>query len=87
MATFIISGFAAVMFALGSASALANLVCEWGRRARQKTPAGQEPPWSARNYVPYWSQLISLAAQRGAAEEILARVREEAGGGSAAGAA
>ena len=35
------------------------------------------PPWSARNYVPYWSQIISKEAQRGAAEEIVSRVREE----------
>ena len=32
---------------------------------------------SARNYLPYWSQLLSKAAQLGAAEEILTRVREE----------
>lgn len=38
----------------------------------------------ARNYVPYWSQLISAAAQRGAAEEILYRTREEAGAREAA---
>ena len=38
---------------------------------------GEEPPWSARNYVPYWTQIISKEAQRGAAEEIMSRVREE----------
>ena len=41
-------------------------------------PPGEEPPWCARNYVPYWSQIISKEAQRGAADEIIARVREEA---------
>ena len=49
----------------------------WAARARGKTPPGEEPPWSARNYVPYWSQIISKEAQRGAAEEIISRVREE----------
>ena len=49
----------------------------WASRARGKTPPGEEPPWSARNYVPYWSQIISKEAQRGVAEEILSRVREE----------
>ena len=58
---------------------LVDLINEWGRRARQKTPEGEEPPWAARNYVPYWSQLISKEAQRGAAAEILFRAREEAG--------
>ena len=32
---------------------------------------------SARNFVPYWSQVISTAAQRATAAEILNRVREE----------
>ena len=54
-----------------------KLLNEWGSRARGKTPPGEEPPWSARNYVPYWSQIISKEAQRGAAEEIMSRVREE----------
>ena len=49
----------------------------WARLARGKTPEGEEPPWSARNFVPYWSQVISSAAQRAAAAEILSRVREE----------
>ena len=31
-----------------------------------------------RNYVPYWSQIISKEVQRGAAREIVDRVREEA---------
>ena len=61
-----------------------NLLNNWAARARGKTPPGEEPPWSARNYVPYWSQLISKEAQRGAAEEILSRVREEAGAREAA---
>ena len=29
------------------------------------------------NYVPYWSQIISKEVQRGAASEIIGRVREE----------
>ena len=58
------------------ASAVA-LLNTWAARARGKTPPGEEPPWSARNYVPYWSQIISKEAQLGAAEEILGRVREE----------
>ena len=56
-----------------------DLLNEWAKRARGKTPPGEEPPWSARNFVPYWSQIISKEAQRGAAEEILSRVREESG--------
>ena len=55
-----------------------ELLNEWGKRARGKTPEGEEPPWSARNFVPYWSQIISKEVQRGAAAEILCRVREEA---------
>ena len=55
------------------------LLEEWGKAARGKTPPGEDPPWCARNYVPYWSQVLSKAAQRGAAEEILSRVREEGG--------
>ena len=30
----------------------------WGRAARSKTPPGEEPPWSARSFIPYWSQLL-----------------------------
>ena len=63
------------------ASRLAPSTCSyndnWARLARGKTPEGEEPPWSARNFVPYWSQVISSAAQRAAAAEILSRVREE----------
>ena len=62
------------------ASRLAPSTCsynDWARLARGKTPEGEEPPWSARNFVPYWSQVISSAAQRAAAAEILSRVREE----------
>ena len=54
-----------------------DLLNRWASRARGKTPPGEEPPWCARNYVPYWSQIISKEAQRGAAEEIIWRVREE----------
>ena len=54
-----------------------DLLNDWARLARGKTPEGEEPPWSARNFVPYWSQVISSAAQRAAAAEILSRVREE----------
>ena len=35
-------------------------------------PPGVEPPWSARNFLPYWSQLLSKEAQRGAAIELTA---------------
>ena len=49
--------------------------------ARGKTPEGEEPPWSARNFFPYWSQVVSTAvrgsAQKAAAAEVLSRVREE----------
>ena len=48
-----------------------------GKRARGKTPPGEEPPWSARNFVPYYSQLLSKEVQRGVADEILHRAREE----------
>ena len=58
-------------------AAAVTLLNGWASRARGKTPPGEEPPWSARNYVPYWSQIISKEAQRGAAEEIVSRVREE----------
>ena len=62
----------------GAELAAVNLFNDWAARARGKTPPGEEPPWCARNYVPYWSQILSKAAQQGAAEEIIARVREEA---------
>ena len=59
-----------------------QLLEDWGRAARSKTPPGEEPPWSARNFIPYWSQLLSKEAQReaqrGAAIEILNRVDGEA---------
>ena len=52
------------------------------RVARAKTPPGQEPPWSARHFVPYWSQprsqLLSREVQLGVADEIIARVHEKA---------
>ena len=54
-----------------------RLIGEWSKAARAQTPPGEEPPWSARNYVPYWSQLLSKEAQRGAAVEILNRVSDE----------
>ena len=54
-----------------------NLLNDWAAKARGKTPPGEEPPWCARNYCPYWSQLLSKAAQLGAAREILGRVDEE----------
>ena len=50
---------------------------DWARLARGKTPEGEEPPWSARNFFPYWSQVVSTSAQKAAAAEILSRVREE----------
>ena len=63
----------------GAETNVVALLEEWGKAARGKTPPGEDPPWCARNYVPYWSQVLSKAAQRGAAEEILSRVREEGG--------
>ena len=61
-----------------AASEVMQLLEDWGRAARSKTPPGEEPPWSARNFIPYWSQLLSKEAQRGAAIEILNRVDGEA---------
>ena len=54
-----------------------TLLNDLAAKARGKTPPGEEPPWCARNYVPYWSQILSKEAQLGAAREILSRVREE----------
>ena len=56
---------------------VADLLLTWGSKARGKTPPGEEPPWSARNFVPYYSQLLSKEVQRGVADEILHRAREE----------
>ena len=61
-----------------SSGSARGLLETWSRAARAKTPYGEEPPWSARNYIPYWSQLLSKEAQRGAAIEILNRVDGEA---------
>ena len=51
------------------------------RLARGKTPEGEEPPWSARNFFPYLlvpgRSSASTSAQKAAAAEILSRVREE----------
>ena len=55
-----------------------SLLNGWAARARGKTPPGEEPPWCARNYVPYWSQILSKAVQTGAAEEILTFLTAEA---------
>ena len=57
----------------------ADLLMRLAVRARRKTPDGEEPPWAARTFVPYHSQLISAAVQCEAAEEILDRVRMETG--------
>ena len=54
-----------------------DLLNAWAAKARGKTPPEVEPPWCARNFVPYWSQLLSKTVQLGAADEILAHVREE----------
>ena len=62
----------------GAAPEVLSLLEGWGRAARSKTPPGVEPPWSARNFMPFWSQLLSMQAQRGAAIEILNRVDGEA---------
>ena len=62
----------------GFDSELVALLHDWAARARQRAPEdGGDPPWWARNFVPYHSQLISQAAQRGAAAEILSRARQE----------
>ena len=62
----------------GGAEADAVALLErWGKRARGQTPPGEDPPWSARNFIPYYSQLLSKEVQRGVADEILHRVREE----------
>ena len=55
----------------GAAPEVLSLLEGWGRAARSKTPPGVEPPWSARNFMPFYSQ-------RGAAIEILNRVDGEA---------
>ena len=60
----------------GFDSATVELLNRWAAKARGKTPPEVEPPWCARNFVPYWSQVLSKTVQRGAAEEILYRVRE-----------
>ena len=62
-----------------------KLLNRWAGKARGKTPPGEEPPWAARNYVPYWSQRISRAIQVGAAQQVEDAVLRL--GGSAAGAA
>ena len=48
-----------------------ELLNDWARLARGQTPPGEEPPWSARNFITYWSQVLSSTAQRAAAAEIL----------------
>ena len=62
---------------VSTCAAFVKLLNDWSAKARGKTPPELEPPWCARNYTPYWTQLLSKAVQRGAAEEILARVTEE----------
>ena len=56
---------------------LVKMLHDWAGRARPRAPEGEDAPWWARNFVPYHSQLISQAAQRGAANEILSRARAE----------
>ena len=36
-----------------------ELLNDWARLARGQTPPGEEPPWSARNFIPYWSQVLT----------------------------
>ena len=62
----------------GFESTVVGLLNDLSKAARAKTPPGQEPPWSARNFVPYWSQLLSREVQLGVADEIIARVHEKA---------
>ena len=52
-------------------------MADLGMEYLPRRPPGEEPPWSARNFIPYWSQVLSATAQRAAAAEILNRVREE----------
>ena len=62
----------------GFEEGVVSLLNDWSKAARAKTPPGQEPPWSARNFIPYWSQLLSREVQLGVADEIIARVHEKA---------
>ena len=55
----------------------ARLLQDLAARAKRKTPEGEEPPWAARTFVPYHSQLISASIQCEAVEEILDRVNYE----------
>ena len=48
----------------GFSPAVVDLLNDWAAAARGKTPEGQEPPWSARNFVPYWSQILPSSARR-----------------------
>ena len=52
----------------GFSPAVVDLLNDWAAAARGKTPEGQEPPWSARNFVPYWSQILSTTNGRNAAQ-------------------
>ena len=45
----------------------------WGRAARSKTPPGEEPPWSARNFIPT-CQILNRADGE-AADREAARLR------------
>ena len=62
----------------GFEGGVVDLLNNLSKAARAKTPPGQEPPWSARHFVPYWSQLLSREVQLGVADEIIARVHEKA---------
>ena len=44
-----------------AASEVMQLLEDWGRAARSKTPPGEEPPWSARNFIP--SILVAAPVQ------------------------
>ena len=62
----------------GFEGGVVDLLNNLSKAARAKTPPGQEPPWSARHFVPYWSQLLAREVQLGVADEIIARVHEKA---------
>ena len=61
----------------GFEGSVVHLLNDLSKAARAKTPPGQEPPWSARNFVPYWSQLLSREVRSwGSAESSPASTRK-----------
>ena len=43
---------------------------DWARLARGKTPEGEEPPWSARNFFPYCKERAERTNRRKAAPAV-----------------